>query len=191
VIGGLILAAGGGSRFGSEPKLLAELEGQPVLQRTVEAMTRVSRLERVVVVLGAHADQMLARVGFGRAETVLCAKWQDGQSASLRCGTAALPDAAKIVVILGDQPLISPAIVDRFARERPGARASYNGRPGHPVVLGARHLRAIARLTGDRGAREVLDGPLIEVGDGGTLRDLDTAEDLEAIRREAAELDGE
>jgi molybdenum cofactor cytidylyltransferase len=186
VIAGLILAAGGGTRFGPDPKLLADIGGQPVLQRTVDAMTRVRALDRIVVVLGAHAEELLSRVAFGRAEPLICTRWYDGQSVSLRCGVDALNDATKIVVTLGDQPLINSQLVDRFTREPPGARATYHGNPGHPVVLGPEHIEATRRLAGDLGARHILNGPLIESADFGAPRDLDTPEDLLAIRREAA-----
>jgi molybdenum cofactor cytidylyltransferase len=186
VIAGLVLAAGRGSRFGSDPKLLADINGRPALQWTVETMTQVSTLERVVVVLGAHAEQLRSQIRFGRAETVTCERWQEGQSASLRCGVDMLEDVQKILVTLGDQPLMTPRMVERFTREPPGARATYHGIPGHPVVLGPGHIRAIRGLTGDRGARELLDGPLIETAQLGVPRDLDTPEDLTVIRREAS-----
>jgi molybdenum cofactor cytidylyltransferase len=186
VIAGLVLAAGGGTRFGPDPKLLADISGQTVLERAVETMTQVHTLDRVVVVLGAHAEELLCCVPFGRAEPLICIRWQEGQSASLQCGVEALKDAAKIILTLGDQPLITPQIVERFTREPPGARAAYHGTPGHPVVLGPEHIRAIPRLTGDRGARDILNGPLIESADLGVPRDLDTPEDLQEIRREAA-----
>jgi molybdenum cofactor cytidylyltransferase len=185
VIGGLVLAAGRGTRFGSDPKLLADIDGEPVLQRTVEALTQVGALDRVVVVLGAHADELLSRVAFGRAVPLVCTRWHCGQSASLQFGVEALKDATKIVLALGDQPLITPAIVERFTREPPGARAAYHGVPGHPVVLGAEHARAIQQLSGDRGARDILNGPLIESADLGVPRDLDRPEHLVLIRREA------
>lgn len=182
MIGGLVLAAGAGTRFGSEPKLLADLDGRPVLQHAVEAITQVSAIERVVVVLGAHAEELLAHVRYGRAEPVLCERWIEGQSASLRCGVAALEGSTKIVVTLGDQPFMTPQIVERFTRASPGSRATYDGAPGHPVVLGARHAREIQRLTGDHGARDILDGPLIEVDCPAASQDLDTHEDLQQIR---------
>jgi CTP:molybdopterin cytidylyltransferase MocA len=187
VIAGLVLAAGGGTRFGPDPKLLAEISGQPVLQRAVETMTGVRALDRVVVVLGAHAEEILSRVPFGRAEPMICVRWHEGQSASLQSGVAALEEAAKIIVTLGDQPLISTQLVERFTRELPGTRAAYHGIPGHPVVLGPEQMRAIRRLSGDRGARHILNGPLIESADLGIPRDLDTPEDLMKLRREAAE----
>lgn len=186
-LAGLILAAGAGTRFGPEPKLLAPLGGRPLLEWAIRAQCEVAELERVVVVLGAHADRVLERVQFGRAEPVVCEQWWRGQAASLRRGAAELEGADRVIVTLGDEPLMSPEVVARFASEPPGTRAVYDGRPGHPVVLGAEHLRALANLRGDRGARGLLaGGRRIELGDLGAIgQDVDTTEDLERIRNEA------
>jgi CTP:molybdopterin cytidylyltransferase MocA len=186
VIAGLILAAGAGSRFGEEPKLLADLDGRPLLEHAIRAQCAVSEIQRVVVVLGANAAGMLAAVDFDHAEPLICEDWRDGQSASLRFGVEALEGAEKIIVTLGDEPLVTAALVARLLGEPPPARAMYDGRPGHPVVLGPDQFAAIASLTGDHGAREVLgDVREVECGDLCTGRDVDTRDDLEAIRVEA------
>jgi CTP:molybdopterin cytidylyltransferase MocA len=187
LIAGLILAAGEGSRFGSEPKLLAELGGRPLVEHAIRAQCAVPELERVVVVLGAYADQLLGRVDFMRAEPVLCESWRDGQAASLRRGAQELGDAEKVIVTLGDEPLITSETIARFVGAAAGAQAFYDGRPGHPVVLGPDHLRALESLTGDRGARQLLaGGPRIDLsGPGDVGRDVDTTEDLERMRNEA------
>jgi molybdenum cofactor cytidylyltransferase len=186
MIAGLILAAGAGSRFGAEPKLLAELDGRPLLDYAVRAQCEVPELERVVVVLGAHAEQVLARVDFMRAEPVICESWEDGQAASLRRGIAALEGASTVIVTLGDEPLLTAEVIARFVHEPGGTRAVYQGRPGHPVVLGAEQLSALADLSGDRGARGLLrGGPTIECGSLCSGRDVDTPDDLEAMSREA------
>ena len=187
MIGGLILAAGEGTRFGPEPKLLAELDGRPLVEYAIRAQCAVAELERVVVILGAHAAQLRSQVDFGRAEVVVAETWHEGQAASLRRGLSELRDAAKVIVTLGDEPLITPELVARFVTEPPGARAVYNGRPGHPVVLGPDQIRRVMSLDGDRGARDVLgDGPRIELGGGEDAgRDVDTKEDLERMRNEA------
>jgi CTP:molybdopterin cytidylyltransferase MocA len=190
MIGGLILAAGAGTRFGSRSKLLAELDGRPLLEHAVRAQCAVPELERIVVVLGARADEILARVELLRAEPVTCAEWEDGQSASLRCGVRALlaGGADRVIVTLGDEPLITPAVVARFVAAPPGARAVYGGRPGHPVVLGPDQLAAISGLSGDRGASALLEGgPTIECADLWSGRDVDTPDDLEAIRHAGTE----
>lgn len=184
---GLILAAGEGVRFGVGSKLLADLGGRPLVEHAIRAQCAVPEIERVVVVLGAHADKLLERVDFARAEVVVCERWRDGQAASLRYGLEQLREAGRVIVTLGDEPLITPEVVARFVDEPPGARAVYDGRPGHPVVLGPDHVEGLMSLTGDRGARGLLgEGPEIELGGRGDLgRDVDTTEDLERIRNEA------
>ncbi len=185
MIAGLVLAAGAGTRFGVQPKLLAEFEHRPLLEHAISAQCAVPELERVVVVLGAHAAQVRAAVDFMRAEPVVCEDWHTGQAASLRRGVAALAGASKVIVTLGDQPLLTPEVIARFVNEPPGARAVYDGRPGHPVVLGSEQLQALVELIGDHGARELLRGPAIECGGLCSGLDVDTPHDLEAVRREA------
>jgi molybdenum cofactor cytidylyltransferase len=182
MIGGLVLAAGAGTRFGSEPKQLAELDGRPLLEHAVDAQCAVEELERVVVVLGARAAQIAAAVSFGRAEVVICEEWDHGQSASLRCGAAMLAGAEKVIVTLGDMPRVGAATIARFVAEPPRTRAVYDGRPGHPVVLGPDELSALARLSGDVGARELLaGGRQIECSELADGLDVDTPEDLSEL----------
>jgi molybdenum cofactor cytidylyltransferase len=187
VIAGLILAAGAGTRFGGESsKLLADLDGRPLLEHAIAAQCAVPELRRVVVVLGSRAQEIIDAVQFGRAEHVICREWAQGQSASLRCGIRALGDAEKVIVTLGDSPRVTPAVIARFLDEPPGTRAVYNGDPGHPVVLGPKQLEASLRATGDQGARDMLrGGSRIECSDLSSGRDVDTPDDLEAIRHEA------
>jgi molybdenum cofactor cytidylyltransferase len=186
VVAGLILAAGAGTRFGGQPKQLADLGGRPLLQWAVRAQCDVAALGRVVVVLGSQAARVRANVDFGRAEVVVCENWESGQAASLRRGLDALTEAAKVVVTLGDAPLVSSAVISRFAGEAPGTRAVYDGRPGHPVVLGAEQISQLLSLRGDVGARNLLrGGAVIEAGHLCSGRDVDTPDDLEAIRDEA------
>jgi molybdenum cofactor cytidylyltransferase len=187
VIAGLVLAAGAGSRFAaSESKLLADVGGKPILERAVAAACAVPSLERVAVVLGAHSTEVRARVQFGRAEVTVCPDWALGQAASLRCGLLALTGAEKVIVTLGDAPLITPEAIARFVDEPARTRAVFEGRLGHPAVLGPEEISAALSLTGDQGARELLrGGKQIEVGHLCSGRDVDTPDDLEAIRDEA------
>jgi CTP:molybdopterin cytidylyltransferase MocA len=183
---GLVLAAGGGTRFGTEPKQLADLEGRPLLEWAVRAQCAVPELESVVVVLGAHADEVGRAVAFGRAETVVCPDWESGQAASLRRGLRELAGAAKVVVTLGDAPLVTPEVIRMFTGEPPLTRAVFGGRPGHPVVLGPEQIAALTSHEGDEGARGLLrSARVIEVGHLCSGRDVDTPEDLEEIRHEA------
>jgi molybdenum cofactor cytidylyltransferase len=191
VIAGVVLAAGSGSRFGASAKQLAQLDGIPLLEHALRAVQAVPAIERVVVVLGARADEILAGVDFGAAEPVVCADWADGQAASLRCGIEAVADADAAVLTLGDMPRITPAVIARFAdlAVRHGAqtraRAIYDGLPGHPVALGRDYFAQIAALRGDVGAREVLKAigaHPIECGHLCSSADVDTPAALEELR---------
>ncbi|MCD6015710.1 MAG: nucleotidyltransferase family protein [Geminicoccaceae bacterium] len=192
MIGGLVLAAGEGRRFGGA-KLAAELEGAALLDRAVSAMLGVPAVERVLVVLGAHAEEVAARADLAAVETLVCECWRDGISASLAAGVGELAEAEAIVITLGDQPFVTAqviaAIVDRLDDRRPAARATYAGRPGHPVLIKRALFAQVRSLRGDQGARDLLAGAgLREIECGGVGRDddIDTPEDLEAARRQFA-----
>ena len=181
---GLVLAAGAGSRFDGGFKLLAELDGRPLVEHAIEAQCAVAELDRIVVVLGSHAELVLGSVRFGRAEPVVCAGWAGGMSASLRAGVATLGgvDAGRALVTLGDAPTVTPAVIRRVLAARDCARATYGGRPGHPVLLGPAQLAQVPALTGDAGARGLLSGAaLIECGDLAPGVDVDTVDDLRGL----------
>jgi CTP:molybdopterin cytidylyltransferase MocA len=188
VTGGLVLAAGAARRFGT-PKQLAELDGIPLLQHAVDAMLAARGVDRVVVVLGAGAGEVRAAVDFGGAEVVECDGWAEGMAASLRAGVAALASCDAIVVTLGDQPRMSPAaiaaVVEAAAPGVDAVRAVYDGEPGHPVLLRGALYDRVGLLRGDTGARDLLDGVqvrTVEVGHLGRPGDVDTPEELEALR---------
>ncbi|MEA2431810.1 MAG: hypothetical protein QOI19_2283 [Thermoleophilaceae bacterium] len=185
-VGGLVLAAGGSKRFGG-PKQLAELDGRPLLEHVLISMA-AAPLDRVVVVLGSHADEVRAQVPLHGAEPVVCAEWEEGLGASLRAGVAALKRCDAVVVALGDQPRLSSEAVARVVSQRgadeQAVRATYNGVPGHPILLERDVLARVPSLRGEAGARELLHGvPLREVAcDGlGSPDDVDTPEALAAL----------
>jgi CTP:molybdopterin cytidylyltransferase MocA len=185
-IDGLVLAAGAGTRFGGG-KQLTRLDGRPLLEHALTAIAAASSLTRTVVVLGHDAQEILASVDLHGAEPLLCSDWREGQSASLRCGVAALAGAgaAAVVVTLGDQPFIDPRAIERvIAARSPSAdavRATYAGRPGHPVLLERSLFAAVAQLRGDTGARELLRHARVRdvACDGlGRPDDIDTPEQV-------------
>jgi CTP:molybdopterin cytidylyltransferase MocA len=192
LIAAVVLAAGSGSRFGAGAKQLAELDGIPLLEHALRAVEAVPAIERIVVVLGARAEEIRAGVDLGQAEPVVCEDWAEGQAASLRCGIAAVADVEAAVLTLGDMPRITPQVIARFADlaaehgARARARAVYDGVPGHPVVLGSAYFEQVAELRGDVGARDVLKAigayP-IECSDLCEAVDVDTLEALERLRR--------
>ena len=186
MIGGLVLAAGAATRFGA-PKQLAELDGRPLLEHSLRTMT-AAPVGRVVVVLGSHADEIVAAVDLHGADPLVCPRWEKGQAASLACGLAELASCEAVVVTLGDQPRISPDAIRRVIAARNGAaavRATYGGDPGHPVLLEQELFEPLRNVSGDRGARNLLlsvqvhDVPCDDLGGG---EDVDTPAELDALR---------
>jgi molybdenum cofactor cytidylyltransferase len=187
MIGGLILAAGQGSRFGGA-KQVADLDGRPLVEHAIRAMI-ASPVGRVVVVLGSGAELVLDGVEMHGAEPIVCGRWAEGQSASLACGLAELSDCDAVVVTLGDQPNVSPDAIRRvIAARRPGVaavRATYFGAPGHPVLLERPLYERLRDVTGDHGARNLLlsvsprEVPCEDLGGG---EDVDTPAELDALR---------
>ena len=186
--GGLVLAAGEGRRFGG-PKQLAVVGGAPILERVLVAMRAVPALDRVVVVLGAHADEVRAGVEFGDVEIVIAQDWAEGQAASLRAGVAALAGCDEVLVCLGDLPFVTSQVIAGTLEHDPRApavRAVYAGVPGHPVLLRAPVLARVPELRGDVGARDLLIGFEVSTWEAGLLgdpTDIDTREQLEAVTR--------
>jgi CTP:molybdopterin cytidylyltransferase MocA len=179
-IGALVLAAGEGRRFGGT-KQLAELDGRPLLSYALAAVAAISPR---VVVLGHAAEEIVAAVDLHGARPVICPDFADGQAASLKCGVAALGDVSAAVVTLGDQPFITPdviaAVIDRL-EGHDAVRATYDGRPGHPVVLARPLLDRVHELHGDAGFRDLLSGPRVRRFEAGHLcdpADIDTREEL-------------
>ncbi len=187
-LAGLVLAAGGGTRFGRS-KALVSYEGEPLVARAVR-MLRTGGCAPVLTVLGADAEAVRATLDL--ADTVVNPEWATGLGSSLRCGLAALPDTVEAVVIaLADQPLVGPDAVDRLAAAwREGAVAAvatYAGQWRNPVLLSrGRWPEVVASATGDAGA-----GPWLRAHTGivtpvpcdgtGSAYDIDTPADLQAL----------
>jgi nicotine blue oxidoreductase len=190
-VAGLVLAAGGGSRYGS-PKALVRLRGRLLVERAAELLA-AGGCDPVVVVLGAAADQVLAAARLPRTgvRTVVNPDWPTGMGSSLRVGLAAVPAAAEAVVItLVDTPGLGPESVRRLvAAGGPdgAAQATYGGRRGHPVLLGRTVITEVAAAaTGDRGAGPWLAAHpervrLVPCDGTGDPRDVDVPDDLAAV----------
>ena len=192
MIAGVVLAAGAGRRFGA-PKQLADLGGRPMLERVLAAIA-AAPLDRAFVVLGAEAEAIIAGVDLRGTEAVICDHWEAGLSASLRTGVACADasGAESAVVVLGDQPMISPNSIAKTIAARggvPAVRANYAGTPAHPVLLERELFAMVRELRGDAGARALLTGvPVREVDcDGlGSPVDVDTPAELEAVQARAS-----
>ena len=178
---GVVLAAGAGTRMGM-PKALVVRDGVPWVARA-SLLLLAAGCDRVVVVLGASASEASLLVPTDAAiSMIINDDWSSGMASSLRAGLAALTsDAATgdaALISLVDTPGLPVEVVRRVLSTRsPLARASFDGRPGHPVLISSDHWAPIsATLTGDHGARAYLDAhgvTDVECGDLWNGRDVD------------------
>jgi len=168
-VAGLVLAAGGGRRYGM-PKALVEYGGSLLVERAVRTARAVC--DPVLVVLGAAAVEVWRRADLGGATVLANKDWETGMASSLRTGLDGLRgwpgrvDAA--LVLLVDMPGMTAAALERMAEHAaPDVLAvpTYDGVRGHPVLLGRDHWAGVAAsATGDEGARSYLAAhPVAEV----------------------------
>lgn len=194
---GVILAAGSSSRLGRAKQLLP-LGDRPVLAHTL-ANALAASLDGVIVVLGHAAETIKAQIDFGAATVAINERYAEGQSTSLHAGVAALPpDAAAAIFILGDQPLIGPAVhaalLAAYRRtDAPIIQPSYDGQRGNPVLLARALFPELLQVTGDQGARNVIRAhaaEVVAVPIPGTTPtdDLDTEDDYQRLLARYAEL---
>ncbi|HWY82652.1 MAG TPA: nucleotidyltransferase family protein [Roseiarcus sp.] len=199
-IGAIVLAAGQSSRFhaGGGPdltKLVAKLDGKPIVRRVVEAAL-ATKARPVVVVTGYARDSVEDAVADLDVGFAFNPNFASGLASSLSVGLLAAPrDVAGVLVLLGDMPLIEARLADALIEAflaREGALAAIpltESRRGNPVLLGRGLFEAAMRLKGDEGARKLIaalnEGELVEVeaSDMGVTFDVDTPEDLAAAQR--------
>jgi molybdenum cofactor cytidylyltransferase len=192
VISALLLAAGASRRFGAH-KLLAPLGGRPLVRWTVEGAL-ASSVDRVLVVLGRDAQAVGRALAGLPVRLVPNPRYAKGMSTSLRCGVAALDPATEaVVVLLGDQPLPSPSLIDTLIAalresDLPIVVPVYHGERGNPVVFRASLFPELLAVTGDQGARQVIarhpERVLAVAFPFAPPPDVDTVDDYRRLLRE-------
>lgn len=186
MIVGILLAAGAARRFGSRKLLHPLPDGTPIgLQSARNLAFAVARTIAIVL----PGDEALTRL-FGSAgiEVCPCPQASEGMGASLACGVRASAQADGWIVALADMPFVQPgtiAAVQRALQEGAALAAPVQGgRRGHPVGIARQYFVELAALTGDVGARDILQRDrthmvLLPVIDPGVHRDIDVVADLQ------------
>lgn len=186
----ILLAAGQGSRFGGE-KLLAKLaDATPVGVQSVRNLKQA--LTEVIAVTRPEDAEFRALLHAEGIRVEICPRAHEGMGASLAHGVLASYDADAWVIALGDMPRIRPATIRQIAVAlAAGAEIAapvYRGTRGHPVGFSGTQREALAALSGDAGARDILRAErsritLLDCDDAGVLADIDTPADLARIGR--------
>jgi molybdenum cofactor cytidylyltransferase len=201
-IGAVVLAAGLSKRFGGESKLLADLGGEPLVRHAVRTVA-ASGLADVVVVTGREPDACRAAVQGLPVRFVHNAQWEDGMGTSIARGVAALEaDLAGAFIVPGDMPFLTSKLLQGLlaAFTKSGERfavfpASPAGEQRAPVLWPSHLLQKLRALSGAEGGKALLKSNAGEtrgviIADASLLMDIDTAEDLEAARKQLAKRPG-
>jgi CTP:molybdopterin cytidylyltransferase MocA len=186
----IILAAGASRRLG-QPKQLIQIGDEILLERTIRVV-REAGIEAVVVVLGAHREEILARSDLSRVNVIENPDWAEGIASSICAGVsaseAADPKASEVMLLACDQPALTAehlrAMVDASRNGAAIVASLYAGATGIPAIFPASQFERLLALRGDQGARLLLREPQCEVipvpFDGGEV-DVDTPADLAAV----------
>ena len=193
-IGVLLLAAGQSRRMGGPNKLLAEIDGVPMVARVAQRLL-ASRSRPIIAVLGNQADAVDAALGKLPVERVRNPDFAAGLSTSLKRGIATLPpELDGVIVCLGDMPLISGRHLDRLIAAfnplegRTIIVPTRRGKRGNPVLWSKRFFAQMTELAGDVGAKHLIGEHAdlvaeVEMDDDAVLVDIDTPEALDALRQ--------
>lgn len=184
-IAAIVLAAGQSRRMGGRNKLLMEIDGIPLVRRTV--LTVMSAPVTEVVVVTGHEPEKVEEVLRGLTVRVVHnPRFAEGLSTSLKSGLDAVrPDVSGAFVCLGDMPGTAPAhfarLIDRFSPDesREIGVPTHSGKRGNPVLWGRRFFQEMHEVSGDVGARHLIGANEslvyeVEFEDTGVLMDLDT-----------------
>lgn len=186
-VAGIVLAAGGSSRFGS-PKQLLPWRGKTVLNSVVSTAFDTG-LAPVIVVLGANADQIEPSLP-KECVVVRNDAWPEGQSSSIRIGLAQLSEEIDgVLILLGDQPQVNPhfcsSIIQKGLECGKITIPYVNDRRANPVFFPKHTLKRLGQVTGDQGGRAIFSEFKVEYLpwlDDCMALDIDTPEDYEKLK---------
>ena len=186
-VAGLVLAAGGSSRLG-QPKQLLPYEGTTLLGHVLEN-ARACGFDQLLVTLGGAADAVRAQVDLSGVDVVMNPDYGEGCSSSIAAALPAVdPQHEILVLMLGDQPDVTPTAVRTLLARRHGAPMAvsrYADGIGHPFAFTREVFVDLASLHGDKGVWKLIEeraGQVMEVHQHGNVpRDVDTWEDYEDL----------
>ena len=167
-VAAIVLGAGQSRRMGEENKLLALVDGRPMISHMVDAML-ASRASPVIVVTGHEAERVRDALGDRPVQWCHNPDYADGLSTSLRAGLDALPEVEGVLVALADMPRIKAAQIDRLiaAFHPTEGRAicvpTVRGKRGNPVLFASRFVPEMRQVSGDVGARHLIGAHADEV----------------------------
>jgi molybdenum cofactor cytidylyltransferase len=193
-ISGILLAAGESKRMG-KPKLLLNLGKSNIINTTIENLLK-SEIFELIIVLGHEAQKIECSLSEQdkRIKFVTNENYREGMSTSIKCGVlTASKESEAFLIALGDQPLISPKIINRLIEKYQSSGVGivtvmHQSLRGHPVIISKRYVQEILSLNGDIGARDLLklhldDTASINIESSEEFFDVDKTQDYEKLKR--------
>ena len=192
IISGILLAAGESRRMG-QPKLLLPWGNTTMLEKAVDTYLK-TKISELIVVVGANQESLKKILIPKPVIVVENPYFQEGMGTSIRKGVEAASNQAEGYLIgLGDQPLITPDIINSliavFSNEQPGiALCSYKKKKGHPVIFARRFRQALCNLIGDTGGRTIIrqhgtEVRYVDIGSEAIFIDIDTPDDYQKLNK--------
>ena len=194
----IVLAAGKSTRMKGRNKLLAEINGTPMVLRVVQAALQ-SKVDEVIVVLGWEADLVRGVLTDLPCNLVLNKEFESGQSSSVKTGLKAVSKLTRAVLVLpGDVAKIDPRSINMVINEynETGSSiivAGHNGEAGHPILFNKSLFPEIEQINEETyGLKSVVkrhesEVKFVEVHTTNVLRDIDTPDDLKQVRNSEME----
>jgi len=185
----LVMAAGQASRFGSA-KLLAEYRGESLVRRSLNLALQVTG-QRTVLIVGGEWQRLFKDCGPIAPFIVHNENYESGMASSIACGTHAIaPVADAVMILLADQPLITSdhlRSMEQAWRASPSSiiATEFDEIAGPPVIFPATCFAALSALSGDAGARAVMQNnsdSVIKIPFADAAMDIDTPEDLQRLQ---------
>jgi molybdenum cofactor cytidylyltransferase len=186
-VAGLVLAAGGSSRLG-RPKQLLPYDGTTLLGRVLDN-ARACGFDQLLVALGGAVDEVRAGIDLRGAEVVVNEAYEEGCSSSIAAALPAVdPRCDVLVLMLGDQPGVTPTAVRTLLARRHGAPIAvcrYDDGVGHPFAFAREAFDELSALHGDKGVWKLIERRGEEVAEvrlhGSVPPDVDTWDDYEDL----------
>lgn len=185
MFGGVVLAAGASTRFGS-PKALIQIRGEPAVAHLARQL-REAGCDEVRIVVGAHPNEVRPAVP-DFAKIVVNEDWKNGRTGSVKAGVRALPASCSMIVWPVDCPAVETSTLRALIQGKGVVRIpTYRGRRGHPALFETAVREEILALEDDEPLHDVLhEHPArvreVPVDDSGILLNVDTPDDLKKLR---------
>lgn len=183
-VGCVVLAAGMSTRM-KQQKLIMSYDSHTFVESIIKKAI-ASLAGKVMVVLGSHKKEVMAKIAYLQPELIYNANYPAGMLSSVQCGVQAVSDCDAVVILLGDQPMVATSTIDAlisaWIKTAKGLVVpTFNGKRGHPVLIDMKYKATIQKLNGGIGLKELFhehsdDILEIEINSDDILKDIDTPE---------------